>query len=88
MAAKDPFGVSIRVVAPTGQYDPAKLINYGSNRWAFKPEIGLSQRRGHWVVDTYGGGGFSPPTMISFRRIQLLRRIPERKALFSLSKGT
>jgi hypothetical protein len=51
-------GVSIRVVAPTGQYDPAKLINYGSNRWAFKPEIGLSRRWGNWLVDTYGAGWF------------------------------
>ena len=51
-------GVSIRVVAPTGQYDPSKLINYGSNRWAFKPEIGLSRRCGHWVVDTYAAGWF------------------------------
>lgn len=47
-------GISFKLVAPTGQYDPTKLINYGTNRWAFKPEIGLSRRLGHWVVDTYG----------------------------------
>ena len=49
------LGVSLRVVTPTGQYDPTKLINYGANRWAFKPEIGLSRRWGHWVLDSYGG---------------------------------
>jgi len=37
-------GISFKVVAPTGQYDPTKLINYGTNRWAFKPEVGLSRR--------------------------------------------
>jgi hypothetical protein len=47
-------GASFKVVAPSGQYDPTKLINFGTNRWAFKPEVGVSQRRGHWVVDTYG----------------------------------
>jgi hypothetical protein len=51
-------GVSLKVVAPTGQYDPTKLINYGANRWAFKPELGLSRRWGHWVLDTYGAVWF------------------------------
>jgi hypothetical protein len=51
-------GVSFKVVAPTGQYDPTKLINYGANRWAFKPEVGLSRRWGHWVVDSYGAVWF------------------------------
>ena len=49
------IGVSLKIVAPTGQYDPTKLINPGGNRWVFKPELGLSRRWGHWIVDAYGG---------------------------------
>jgi hypothetical protein len=49
------LGVSLKIVAPTGQYDPTVLINWGSNRWAFKPEIGYSQRWDHWVLDGYAG---------------------------------
>lgn len=52
------IGVSLRIVAPTGQYDSTKLINWGNNRWGFKPEIGYSQRWGHWVVDAYGAAWF------------------------------
>jgi Putative MetA-pathway of phenol degradation len=52
------IGASIRVVPPTGQYDPTKLINYGANRWAFKPELGVSQRWHHWLLDTYGAVWF------------------------------
>lgn len=48
-------GISLRITAPTGQYDPSKLINYGAHRWAFKPEVGLSRRWGHWILDTYAG---------------------------------
>jgi len=52
------LGVSLKIVAPIGQYDPTLLVNFGNNRWAFKPELGLSQRWGHWVLDTYLGGWF------------------------------
>ena len=52
------IGASFKVVAPTGQYDPTKLINFGTNRWAFKPELGLSRRWSHWVLDTYAAGWF------------------------------
>jgi hypothetical protein len=52
------LGVSLKVVAPTGQYDGTKLINNGSNRWALKPEFGYSERWGHWVLDAYVGAWF------------------------------
>ncbi len=50
------LGASLKVAAPTGQYDPTKLINWGANRWSFKPEFGYSQRwSGKWVLDGYFG---------------------------------
>jgi hypothetical protein len=52
------IGVSLKVVAPTGQYDPTKIVNWGSNRWSFKPEIGYSRRRKHLVLDAYAGAWF------------------------------
>jgi hypothetical protein len=52
------LGASLKIIAPTGQYDPTKLINWGINRWAFKPEFGYSQRWGHWVLDGYAGVWF------------------------------
>jgi hypothetical protein len=52
------LGVSLRVAAPTGQYDPTKVVNNGSNRWAFKPEFGYSERWGHWVLDAYAAVSF------------------------------
>jgi hypothetical protein len=60
------LGVSLKVVAPTGQYDPTKLVNWGNNRWAFKPEIGYSERWGHWVLDGYAGVWFYTRNPASF----------------------
>jgi hypothetical protein len=36
------LGLSFRVRAPLGQYDPTKLINLGANRWAFKAGFAAS----------------------------------------------
>jgi hypothetical protein len=33
-------GMSLQVSAPTGGYEPDRLINLGTNRWAIKPAIG------------------------------------------------
>ncbi|WP_408364313.1 transporter [Paraburkholderia sediminicola] len=49
------LGISLSVVAPTGQYVPTRLINIGANRWSFKPEIGLSQPFGNWFMDAAAG---------------------------------
>jgi hypothetical protein len=52
------LGASIKILAPTAQYDPTKLINWGDNRWSFKPEFGYSQRWGKWILDGYVGAWF------------------------------
>jgi hypothetical protein len=48
-------GASITVSAPTGQYDPSPLVNIGTNRWGFKPEVGLSRALGNWVIEGAAG---------------------------------
>jgi hypothetical protein len=40
------LGASLAVRVPLGQYDSDKLVNIGSNRWSFKPELGISKTFG------------------------------------------
>ena len=50
------LGASLTVAAPTGEFFPDKLLNVGTNRWAFKPEVGISQPfRQRWLLDMYAG---------------------------------
>jgi hypothetical protein len=66
------LGASLTVVAPTGQYYSDKLINLGTHRWSFKPELGLSYVASkQWFIDVYAGvwlftnnGSFYPGTSV------------------------
>lgn len=51
-------GASLRVVAPWSQYDDTKLVNIGTNRWSFKPEIGISKALGQWTLEATAAATF------------------------------
>lgn len=51
-------GATLQVIAPTGQYYSDKLLNLGSNRWTFRPQIGISQKVQRWIFEFYVGGWF------------------------------
>jgi len=44
-------GASLRVSPPWGQYDESRLVNIGTNRWSFKPEVGVSKAVGPWTLE-------------------------------------
>jgi hypothetical protein len=48
-------GVALTVKAPTGDYNPTHFVNIGANRWAVKPELGLTQSIGDWFADAAAG---------------------------------
>ena len=71
---KSVVGVSLTVVMPTGQYDPARLVNLGSHRWAFKPEIGFSKPVRRWTFETAGGAWIFTPNNNFFGAAHRLQR--------------
>ena len=69
-------GVSISVTAPTGLYRPDKILNLGSYRWSFKPEIGLSHPFGpdkKWVFDANANVNFYTDNT-AYRGREILRQ--------------
>jgi hypothetical protein len=70
------LGLSLTVTAPTGLYDSNKVLNLGSDRWSFKPEIALSYPFGpdqKWEFDAYGNASFYTDNT-SYRGRQILRQ--------------
>jgi hypothetical protein len=48
-------GASLQVSAPAGQYDESRLVNLSTNRWSFKPELGVSKALGRWTLEGAAG---------------------------------
>jgi hypothetical protein len=51
-------GATLRLRVPLGQYDPNKLVNLGSNRWVFSPQLGVSYLNGSILLEAYAGAYF------------------------------
>jgi len=51
-------GITMRVTVPLGQYDANKLINLGSNRWVFSPQVGVWHVVGNFTFEVYAGVWF------------------------------
>jgi hypothetical protein len=71
-------GVSVAFTAPTGLYNPDKILNLGSDRWSFKPEIALSHPFGpeqKWQLDAYANGYFYTDNT-AYRGREILRQQP------------
>jgi hypothetical protein len=51
-------GASVQVSAPLGQYSDNRLVNIGTNRWAVKPELGISKAWGPWTLELATGVSF------------------------------
>jgi len=46
------IGASVKLQVPTGQYDPDRLINVGSNRWAARFKLGAVMKlRPTWLLE-------------------------------------
>jgi hypothetical protein len=71
-------GLSLTVSVPTGEYNPDKVLNLGTHRWSFKPEIGVAYPFGadqKWEVDGYINALFFTDNT-AYRGIEVLRQEP------------
>jgi hypothetical protein len=72
------IGVSLTVTAPTGTYDENKLLNLGTSRWSFRPEIGVCHpfgRAQRWEIDAYANSVFFTDNT-GYRGVEILAQRP------------
>jgi hypothetical protein len=51
-------GMGLLVQLPTGEYFDDKLINLGSNRYTFTPQLGVVHTRGKWSMELSSSANF------------------------------
>jgi hypothetical protein len=72
------LGLSLSITAPTGLYQPNKILNLGSDRWSFKPELALSHpfgREQKWEFDAYANVYFYTDNTV-YHGKEILRQDP------------
>ena len=72
------LGLSLTMTAPTGSYQSDKILNLGSGRWSFKPELAWSHpfgRQQKWQLDSYANVSFYTDNT-SYRGKEILRQDP------------
>jgi hypothetical protein len=72
------IGLSLAVTAPLGQYDDDKVVNLGTNRWSFKPELGISKALGPVTLELAAGA------TVFTKNDDFLGRTREQAPLYSL----
>ena len=51
-------GLGLLMQLPTGEYLEDKLINLGTNRYTFTPQLGVVHNTGNWSMELTGSAGF------------------------------
>jgi len=72
------LGLSLTITGPTGLYHPDNILNLGSDRWSFKPEIALSHPFGpaqRSEIDAYANVYFYTGNT-SYHGTEILRQQP------------
>jgi hypothetical protein len=67
------LGASLAVRVPLGQYDSSRLVNIGTNRWSFKPELGISKTWGPITLELDPSATFYTDNEDFFRGHRLQR---------------
>ena len=84
-------GASLSVSLPLGRYDAERLVNIGTNRWAVKPELGVSRRWGPLTVDAAASAKFysdNDEFLVDRERSQAPLFAIQGHAIYSFGKGT
>ncbi len=83
-------GAALQVSVPLGQYDNQRIVNLGTNRWSFRPQLGVSKAWGPLTLEMMGSVTVFTDNSDFFRgqtREQKPIYAVEGHAIYSLGRG-